>query len=69
MIRYDLPESSPVALRVFDIAGRLILVLEDVAGKEAATYKVSWDGRSTQGTRAPSGIYFFRLDTGTLWGS
>jgi len=60
-IRYELPDPSPVTLRIFDLAGRLVDVL--VEGKMAAgTHTATWTGRDTHGHSLPSGTYFYRLE-------
>jgi len=56
-IRFELPVSSFVSLRVFDILGREITIL---AGEELKPGSYS---RVFDGTNLPSGIYFYRLQT------
>ena len=58
MIKYQLPKSSYVTLKVFDLLGREISVL--VYGlKEAGFHEVSLDG-----SQLTSGVYFYRLQAG-----
>ena len=62
-VRYILPESGNVRLRIYNIGGRLVRDLVDetgVAGEHAAT----WDGRDGLGREVGPGIYFFRLVQG-----
>jgi hypothetical protein len=64
-ISYDLPVETPVSLKVYNLSGQLVRTL--VSGKEQAGYKhVSWDGRSENGTRTASGVYFYRLEAGSF---
>ncbi len=64
-ISYDLPVETRVSLKVYNLSGQLVKTL--VAGKEQAGYKqVSWDGRSENGTRTASGVYFYRLEAGSF---
>ena len=59
MISYHLPVNSNVSLRIFDMLGREITTLvneEQSAGRK----EVRWNASG-----APSGIYFYRLQTGT----
>jgi hypothetical protein len=64
-ISYDLPVETPVSLKVYNLSGQLVKTL--VSGKEQAGYKhVSWDGRSENGTRTASGVYFYRLEAGSF---
>jgi len=60
-IRYDLARDSKVELAVFDIAGRRVRTL--VGARQAAGgHEALWDGCDEAGQRAPSGVYFYRLD-------
>jgi hypothetical protein len=65
-IRYDLSESSPLRLEVFDLQGRRVRILEDSSNKDAGRYKTVWDGRNESGIRVPMGIYFYRLRAGSF---
>lgn len=60
-IRFRLPEGSHrVELEIVDAAGRLVRQLAgEVLGE--GTYEYRWDGRTTEGSRAASGVYFARL--------
>ena len=61
-IRYNLPQSTYVELRIYDVRGALVRTL--VAGHQAAGEKqASWDGRLDSGLTAASGVYFYRLNT------
>lgn len=58
-IKFALPESQDVQLRVYDSMGRLVSTL--VSGKMAAgSHQVSFDA-----TRLASGVYIYQLQTGT----
>jgi photosystem II stability/assembly factor-like uncharacterized protein len=58
IIAYDLPHASRVSLRVFDLLGREVIVLND-GMVEAGTHRVTFDGSDLS-----SGIYFAQLRTG-----
>jgi hypothetical protein len=60
---YELPEASPVLIRVFSMLGREIAVLVDQT-KQAGRYTVSWDGTDGHGILVPSGIYFLHMQAG-----
>jgi hypothetical protein len=65
LISYDLPVESQVSLKVYNLSGQLVRTL--VAGKEKAGYRqVSWDGRSEVGSHVASGVYFYRMETGSF---
>jgi hypothetical protein len=53
-IRYDLPKSANVSLKVYNILGQLVATLVDER-KEAGHYQVRWNAN------VASGIYFYRL--------
>jgi hypothetical protein len=57
-IRYELPRSSLVTLRVFNILGQEIATLVD-GQKQAGCYEIKWNAGSF-----PSGVYFYRLQAG-----
>lgn len=62
-IRFSLPVSSSVTLKVFDITGREIQTIMSntvVAG----THEVQWNGRNGAGLPVASGVYLYRLEAG-----
>ena len=61
-IRYELPEPAEVSLIVYNLLGREVLRL--VHGRVDAGYQTAvWNGRTSAGTGAPSGMYIARLVT------
>lgn len=66
-IRFTLADGGDTELQVFDVRGNNIKRL--VAGSLAAgDHSVSWDGTDEAGQRVPSGIYFYRLRSGSYEG-
>lgn len=63
-VRYFLPAPSPVALEVFDVAGRRVRRLVPGVEREAGLHAVLWDGRDDSGRTVASGVYYTRLVTG-----
>lgn len=59
-IRYQLPKSSHVNLKIIDNAGRVVRRLVE-EGKEAGFYAVKWDGKDDQGRIVANGTYHYRL--------
>jgi hypothetical protein len=57
-ISYQIPVSSHVILKIFDILGREVATLMNQR-KDAGRYSVQWDA-----TRFPSGVYFNTLQAG-----
>jgi minor extracellular serine protease Vpr len=64
-ISYSLGESGPVTLRVFDILGRDIATLVN-APQNAGSYQIMWDGRDAAHRPVSSGVYFYRLESGSF---
>jgi flagellar hook assembly protein FlgD len=65
-IRFDLPRRGPVSLRVYDVAGRLVRSLVDGSPLEAGRHEAVWDGRNESGRSVGAGLYFYRLQAGSL---
>lgn len=63
-IEFRIPQSSRVSLSVYNILGQHVrkLVDQDLA---AGTYSTHWDGNSDGGQRLASGVYLYRLQTGS----
>jgi hypothetical protein len=59
-IKFDLPERGSVTLKVYDVLGNEIATLVNEK-KPAGSYEVEFGG-----TRFPSGIYFYRLRSGSF---
>lgn len=64
-IRYSVPYSTKVVVRVFDLLGKEIRTLLD---KELSpgSYNISWEGRDNNGKLLPSGIYFIKLNANSF---
>jgi len=60
-LRYELPESGPVHLDVFDLAGHLVRTLVDES-KSQGPFETVWDGRDATGKEVSSGTYLVRLE-------
>jgi hypothetical protein len=58
---YGLPFEGRVALRVYNVAGKLVRVLQDGV-KEAGYHVAVWDGRDDRGEAVASGVYFARME-------
>jgi hypothetical protein len=62
-IRFSLPQRGPVDLRVYDVRGALVRTL--ASGELAVGHHTRvWLGRNDQDQPVPSGVYFYRLETG-----
>lgn len=59
-IQYHLPGEMGVALKVYDVQGRLVRDLYDGAAA-VGTHRIEWNGRSNSGAKASAGIYYVRM--------
>ena len=59
-IRYAIPQSSQVSLKVYDVLGREVATLVN-ARQPAGVYVANFDA-----TALPSGMYFYRLQAGSF---
>lgn len=63
-IRFDLPRSGPTELAVYDVAGRWVRTLvRDTL--DAGSHSVVWTGRDDRGQPVASGVYLYRLVSGS----
>ncbi len=62
-ITFDLPQTQPVTLTVFDLLGRKVAALLN-GPQTAGTHTVRFDGAAL-----PSGLYFARLASGQFTAS
>ena len=62
-ISYDLQASVPVALTIYDSAGRQVKRLVE-SSQKAGHYHVVWDGTDDAGRRVGSGVYLCRISVG-----
>ena len=59
-IKYSVPQSSQVVVKVFDILGNEIETLVNEE-KPVGTYELTWNA-----VNLPSGIYFYRIQAGSF---
>ena len=64
-IRFDLPSAGTAALDVYDVAGRKVRSLTR-GSRAQGPHAVDWDGTDDRGARLAAGIYFVRLESGSL---
>jgi|GEM_PF-3360513 len=61
-IEYALPQPGWVTVAVYNVMGEKIVTLVDEY-QAAGYYRTMWDGIDDHDRSAPSGIYFYRLET------
>ena len=65
-IRFSLPITDRISLRVYDINGREVRTLIDNEQRPAGTGEVVWNGKSNRGVPVASGTYFYTLRFGNF---
>ena len=63
-IDFYLPEPGDVTLEVFNIKGQRVKTLIN-EHKETGSHNIVWNGTDQNGRFVSSGVYFYRLSTGT----
>ena len=61
-IKYQLPKSTEVSLKIYNLLGQLVKTLVDEK-QAAGHYTVRWDGRDNNRRQVASGVYFVSLRT------
>lgn len=62
-IPFSLGAPSAVTLTIHDLSGRLVRVIADARSFPSGRHELLWNGLDTAGRPAPSGVYFYRLET------
>jgi len=67
VFRFSLAQNGDArtVLKIVDLLGREVRTLFDRAAAPGGDYRLAWDGRRTNGELVPSGIYFYRLQSGS----
>lgn len=62
-IQYELTQTAPVLIRVFDVNGQLVSVLSDEV-VDAGEHQVVWNGRDAQNQIISTGVYLAQMHVG-----
>jgi flagellar hook assembly protein FlgD len=62
VIKYEVPKTNTVSIKIFDEAGRLVRTLVDNTMSQGS-YSARWDGRDTEGRKVAAGSYFCVVKT------
>ncbi|MEW5843825.1 MAG: T9SS type A sorting domain-containing protein [Bacteroidota bacterium] len=65
VIRFQLPQSSFVIVKVYDILGQEVKTLVNGV-RDSGSYNVQWNGDNNFGAKVASGIYIYRIQAGTF---
>lgn len=63
VLRYQLPRTSDVLLRVFNLEGRVVRTLA-VGSQDSGWHTIAWDGRDDETRPVASGVYLTHLQVG-----
>ncbi|MGE5682166.1 MAG: FlgD immunoglobulin-like domain containing protein, partial [Bacillota bacterium] len=64
-VKYSLAVDTKVTLSVYNMVGQKIRTLVD-GQQESGYYSINWDGTNELGQKVASGIYIYRLETGSF---
>jgi flagellar hook assembly protein FlgD len=65
-VEFTIPDGAglvPVALRVYDVSGRVLRTLVE-GTRGPGWHHVEWDGRDASGSAVSAGIYLLRIEAG-----
>ncbi len=62
-LSYDLPRSSDVSVRIYDLSGREVRNWT-MAHQIQGHYEIIWNGSDNSGAKVSSGLYFYRIRAG-----
>ncbi len=60
-IHYSVAKAGKIQINIFDVAGRLVNTISDNA--KAGGNFVTWDGKSREGAKVATGVYFYQIKT------
>ena len=62
-IEYELPDNDVVTLKIYNSTGKLVRTLFESASQMGGEQDAFWDGRADDGAVAPSGAYFYVIQS------
>jgi hypothetical protein len=65
VFNFNLPEASEVLLEIYNLSGQKIITLSNKS-LDSGNHSILWKGENTNGTKVKSGIYFYKLSTGSF---
>lgn len=64
VVAFDLARNAHVSVKIYDVAGRLVKVLESGRDFAAGLHQVTWNGSDNTGRTVASGVYHARVEDG-----
>ena len=64
-ILYEIPKPERVTLEIYDVLGQRVATLVDGV-QTPGQYTAIWNGRNSAGMQVATGVYFYRLQTGSF---
>lgn len=64
-ISYKLRETAHVTIGIYNAKGQLVRSLVN-GTKDSGNYSINWDGKDHKGTRCSNGIYYARMQAGSV---
>jgi hypothetical protein len=64
-IKYSITRPDLVQIKIYDVLGREVKTLVNEE-KNSGVYQVNWDGDDSFGKKVSSGVYFYRIETGSF---
>ena len=65
-IRYELPESSEVTIKIYNILGAEVQALFDKKYLNSGSHFIVWHGLNNSGIMVSTGVYFYQIQAGNL---
>ncbi|MFQ5866232.1 MAG: FlgD immunoglobulin-like domain containing protein, partial [bacterium] len=65
-IHFQLPKTTEVTLKIFNILGQYVCTLSDQQRYVAGKHHLTWDGKDKNENWVTSGLYFYRLNAEEL---
>ena len=64
VIEYDIFKSADVTIKIYDNLGKEIFSLLNNIYQNPGTYTLNWNGKDNKGRSVPSGLYYYKLESG-----
>ena len=64
-IRFRIPETAQVEIVIYNLLGQKVKTLSDGV-RSAGVYDIIWDGTNDNGVKLASGMYLYRMKTGSF---